>query len=316
MENRLERLGLSLDSIAIFRGVMSDGVITRMRRLIAVLGSKDTGMKLRQYSSFVEALYRQTVNFSEYVLKTVFEDDNTFIALTAQGKEIDTNILEAAENELRILQELSQLTSDEMTEELGYEGALPQWRTCRIDFLAEYKWRRENIGHCGYGKYSRRTLFALRGGVTVPVKCPEIPSLTELSAGGMQAAADNALDLLGGKGAQNVLLTGNDKDITLAVRAAVSEFADRGLRLIEVQAEDMGLIPALADELCADPLKFIIFIDDIPSSVLRARPAALRAALRSTALLKNAVIYAGCTDADAAAAGAEWQGIVADVGAK
>lgn len=297
MESRLKKLGLSLDSIAIFRNILRDDVVRSMRMLLNSLGSSDTGLKLRRYSAFVESLYSQTVNFSEYVLKIVFEDDNVFIAQTAQGGDIDPFILDAAENELRILQELSQISPGDITGDIGYDGALPHWRTCEIDFLAEYKWRRENIERFGYGKYSRSTMFILRGGETVPVRFPDTQRLSELYgyARERQAVIDNTLALLDGKKAQNVLLygdAGTGKSST--VKAVVNEFYDRGLRLIEVTKEQLRDIPKLIDELSADPLKFIIFIDDLSFTSGEDCFGALKATLEGSVSARshNTAIYA------------------------
>ena len=47
------------------------------------------------------------------------------------------------------------------------------------------------------------------------------------------------------------------------VKAIANEYADRGLRLIEVKKNQLYQIPDLMDSLSSNPLKFILFIDDL-----------------------------------------------------
>lgn len=297
MNESFNTLCLALDSIAIFRNVLRDEVIAEMKCLTEMLGAGDKGAVISQYSAFAEKLYAHTVNFSEYVLKTVFEDENTFIVGTAQGKELDDCILEAAENELLILQELAAVSPDDIAEELDYSGFLPQWRTCAIDFLAEYKWRRENVSRCGYGKWTKSSMFILRGGKVLPVKYPDKQRLSDLFGYERERREiiENTLALLDGKPAQNALLYGDaGTGKSSSVKAIVNEYADSGLRLIEITKEQLRDIPEIISEISGNPLKFIIFIDDLSFTSGEDCFGALKAVLEGSAAAKshNMVIYA------------------------
>ena len=64
--------------------------------------------------------------------------------------------------------------------------------------------------------------------------------------------------------ANNVLLYGDaGTGKSSAVKAIANEFAPEGLRLVEVKKNQLYQIPDLMDKLAANPLKFILFIDDL-----------------------------------------------------
>lgn len=297
MNDRLQKLSLALDSIVIFSGVLQDEVISSMRQLIGMYPDGGTSTEIKQYSKFVKKLYKHTVNFSEYVLKTVFEDENIFIVQTAQGREIDPYILEAAENELLIFQELSRVTPDDLTDEIEYDGFLPQWRNVTIDFLAEYRWRRENVRSFGYGKWAKSNMFVLRDGEIVPVMYPDTQKLSELYGYERERGevVNNTLALINGKPALNTLLygdAGTGKSST--IKAIVNEYADRGLRLIEITKEQLRDIPLIVSSIGSVPMKFIIFIDDLSFNAGEDCFGALKATLEGSvsAGAENMVIYA------------------------
>ena len=109
-------------------------------------------------------------------------------------------------------------------------------------------------------------MFILRDGNTVPVKYPDKQKLSELYGYERErkAVIENTLALINGKKSHNVLLygdAGTGKSST--VKAVVNEFSEMGLRLVEITKEQLKDIPVLIDELSANPLKFIIFIDDL-----------------------------------------------------
>ena len=205
--------------------------------------------------------------------------------------------MEAAENELLILQRFSQLSPEDFAEESELGIELPKWRTCAIDFLAEYLWRRANADKFGYGKYSRSSMFTLRSGEVVPVEYPDPQRLAELFGYERQrrAVIDNTLALIDGRPAQNALLygdAGTGKSST--VKAVVNEYSDRGLRLIEISKEQLRELPRIIGEISRYPLKFIIFIDDLSFVSGEDSFGALKAALEGSASTRaeNMVIYA------------------------
>lgn len=293
----IEELALKRDSIAIFYGIGDNPVISGLYYLLDSYGC-DMNEFIRYYAYTVNSLYKTGyVNLSEYVLKTVLEMDNFYIRQYADGVEIPSEMTDCLINELKFFQELSRLTPEDITAGLDYDGFLPKWRTSEIDFISEYQKRLENIGRYGYGKYSQNRMFILRDGETVPVKYPDTQRLDHLYGyqRERQAVIDNTLALLDGKPAQNVLLYGDaGTGKSSSVKAIVNEYADRGLRLIEITKEQLRDIPQIIDDISHNPLKFIIFIDDLTFTSGEDCFGALKAMLEGSASARseNIAIYA------------------------
>ena len=101
--------------------------------------------------------------------------------------------------------------------------------------------------------------------------------------------------LLAGSPANNVLLygdAGTGKSST--VKAIANEYAADGLRLVEVKKNQLYQIPDLMDQLAANPLKFILFIDDLSFSSNDDNFAALKAILEGSVggRARNIAVYA------------------------
>lgn len=283
-------------SIAVFRNVTQDKTINDLWKLIGSDHDNDTDI-VNDYAWFISRLYNENINLSEYILKKVLEDENFYIEGKAAGKEFDPLIEETVENELKIFQKLSRITPEDIADEIDYDGFLPKWKTSKIDFVKEYKSRIDNIERYGYGKFAQNRMFILRKGEITPVKHPDPQRLSDLYGYKMerQAVINNTLALLKGKPAQNVLLygdAGTGKSST--VKAVVNEFADKGLRLIEITKEQLRDIPDIIESISSNPLKFIIFIDDLSFVAGEDCFGALKATLEGSVSARtgNTTIYA------------------------
>ena len=78
------------------------------------------------------------------------------------------------------------------------------------------------------------------------------------------------------------------------MKAIVNRFAPEGLRLVEVKKNQLYLMPDLMDQLAANPLKFILFIDDLSFAANDDNFAALKAILEGSAggRADNIAVYA------------------------
>ena len=74
----------------------------------------------------------------------------------------------------------------------------------------------------------------------------------------------------------------------------MNEFKDRGLRLVEVTKKQFGYLPDLVDSIGKNPLKFILFIDDLSFAEENDDFYALKAVLEGSVSAKtnNMVVYA------------------------
>lgn len=296
IREKLDDLNCGMDTLVVFRRLLDDKVLSVLKELLRE-SAEDNHFNIGKYSQFVSELYSHNVDFSKYLLKAVLEDENFYIRGRAKGSDFDDNIKNAVSNELAFLQELSRLTPEEASYGYYRRFPLPQWKNSELDFADEYKKRIADIGLHGYGKFAKSPMFIFRNGEIVPVKHPDKQRLSELYGYGSerQAVIDNTLALLDGKPAQNVLLygdAGTGKSST--VKAVVNEYADRGLRLIEITKEQLRDIPDIIEEIGANPLKFIIFIDDLSFVSGEDCFGALKATLEGSVSARNGntAIYA------------------------
>jgi predicted AAA+ superfamily ATPase len=149
----------------------------------------------------------------------------------------------------------------------------------------------------GYGVFLKHHMFSVADGWVAPVHSPDPVRLSDLKGYARERAAvvENTKALLEGKPAANALLygdAGTGKSST--IKALVNECAGEGLRLIEFRKNQLSEIPAVAERLRGNPLKFILFIDDLSFSEDNGEVGALKAILEGTvsARTKNVVIYA------------------------
>jgi len=78
------------------------------------------------------------------------------------------------------------------------------------------------------------------------------------------------------------------------VKAVANAFFDEGVRLIELRKDQLHYLPYVMGKISGNPLKFIIFIDDLSFRKSDDDFSMLKAALEGSASAKadNAVIYA------------------------
>nr|WP_315485172.1 ATP-binding protein [uncultured Undibacterium sp.] len=110
-----------------------------------------------------------------------------------------------------------------------------------------------------------------------------------------QAIEQNTLQFVQGKPANNVLLTGaRGTGKSSLIKACLNQFADQGLRLIEVDKADMTDLPDIIDLIADRPEKFILFCDDLSFEEGEAGYKALKVALDGSiaAQSDNVLIYA------------------------
>lgn len=105
----------------------------------------------------------------------------------------------------------------------------------------------------------------------------------------------NTLQFVNGKSANNVLLTGaRGTGKSSLIKACLHEYADRGLRLIEVDKADLVDLPDIVDVVSERPEKFIVFCDDLSFEDGEPGYKALKSILDGSvaATTPNVLIYA------------------------
>ncbi len=297
MKNSLQELHYRLNSLVIFRDVMNCRTIQSLERLLESLEDNDTLKQLKAYSDFVSNLYRHHNDLSSYILTLILEDENIYMIRTAHRLEISQKMKECLFSELESLQMIAEMTSLQVKDKIAYDGFLPDWDNTYYDFKKEYLNRIDNIERYGYGIYAKYYMFIVKDSRIVPVKYPDEVKLSQLIGyeKQRQLVIDNTLALINGKPASNVLLSGDaGTGKSSSVKAIANEFRDKGLRIIEIRKDQLREIPEIIDGLSKNPLKFILFIDDLSFARDDDNFGALKAILEGSvsARANNIVIYA------------------------
>ena len=297
MKNSLQELHYRLNSLVIFRDVMNCRTIQSLERLLESLEDNDTLKQLKAYSDFVSNLYRHHNDLSSYILTLILEDENIYMIRTAHRLEISQKMKECLFSELESLQMIAEMTSLQVKDKIAYDGFLQDWVNTYYDFKKEYLNRIDNIERYGYGIYAKYYMFIVKDSRIVPVKYPDEVKLSQLIGyeKQRQLVIDNTLALINGKPASNVLLSGDaGTGKSSSVKAIANEFRDKGLRIIEIRKDQLREIPEIIDGLSKNPLKFILFIDDLSFAKDDDNFGALKAILEGSvsARANNIVIYA------------------------
>ena len=105
----------------------------------------------------------------------------------------------------------------------------------------------------------------------------------------------NTLQFVEGKPANNVLLTGaRGTGKSSLIKACLNEYAQQGLRLIEVDRADLTDLPDIVDVVSSRPEKFIVFCDDLSFEEGEPGYKALKSILDGSiaATTPNVLVYA------------------------
>lgn len=295
----LSDLNIRLHSLAIFRALLDDPVVASLCAYLESLGDASTVASVAKYAAFVSRLYgTEKRTLAGYLQSIVNNDENAYIRMIGKGArpwpEMEANVWA----ELDIMQAAADLTPEFLRQGLDWDGYLPGFAVKQVDLAESYQERCANIGQLGYGIYAKHTMFYVDGeNKIVPVHNPDTIRLSSLIdyRREQQIILDNTLALLCGKPAANILLTGDaGTGKSSTVKAVVNELSSRGLRILEVRKEQLHAIPAILDELNGNPLKFILFIDDLSFQKDDDNFSALKAILEGSVSAKsrNVVIYA------------------------
>ena len=108
------------------------------------------------------------------------------------------------------------------------------------------------------------------------------------------AVEENTRQFLAGLPANNVLLWGTrGTGKSSLVRALLQRYATEGLRVIQVDKEDLAQLPAITDAVKREPYRFILFADDVSFEGGETSYKVLKSALDGAvyALPPNVLIY-------------------------
>lgn len=274
-----------LRSLVIFRELLMDPVIAGFEAVLAMADEDDGDAFATACAEFESSLFESTESWTDYLCNAVLQSENVCVRRKAHG-ELSPVLADSLQRELALLNELAGLTLEEIL--AGMENApdfFAAWTTHPCDLPGEYARRMNEVSVKGYGMFARYHVFVVEDGQLMPVKHPDPQRLSELPGyeKEREKVIANTEALLEGRPANNVLLYGDaGTGKSSAIKAIANEYAPRGLRLVEVKKNQLFQIPDLMDQLASNPLKFILFIDDLSFTTNDDNFAALKAILEGS----------------------------------
>lgn len=292
-EEKKEKLAGELLALSIFRNILNTKT---MQSFVSFLTEKENLKKINFFGEFVYSLSDYNYSFSDFLFNTVLINENKYILSVAQKKEVSENVLENTKKELKIFSELSKISADDLFSKNEFEY-IPKFENTKTDFIKLYEKQVNNISKVGYGIFATAKMFKVLDEQIIPIKSADEISVDSFVGYKEQRKQifDNTKALCDGKPAANILLygdAGTGKSST--VKACANFFYNEGVRLIEIRKDQLLSLSYIMSKIINNPLKFIIFIDDLSFNKNDDSFSMLKAALEgsASAKAKNAVIYA------------------------
>jgi hypothetical protein len=143
----------------------------------------------------------------------------------------------------------------------------------------------------------RKRSGAATGGWLQPVTKPHAIRLDDLQGVDEQKRRidQNTRQFVAGRHANNVLLTGaRGTGKSSLVKALLNRYAPKGLRLIEVDKNDLIDLPDIVDLVASRPERFLLFCDDLSFEASEAGYKALKSVLDGSvaSVPDNVLLYA------------------------
>lgn len=290
----IERLILRAQGLALFRGALDAPLARDFLGLLGELRMEhsDPGSIADTFGRLWKGLVLDSGTllpdaWQSYLVERILDDENPF-SLGAEREELTPVLLEQARRDLGTLQALFDLdactvlgmaedavpglgiwvpwTASERDDEDSHRGVVARklaksedWKAC-AELLAGHYARH------GAGLFGHHRAFRWGEGCLHAVSDPDPVSLEQLVGyeEERRPLLKNTEHFLSGLPAHHVLvygLPGTGKSST--VKALLNEYADAGLRLVEVAKEDLRELPRVLAELRGRGLRFLLFVDDL-----------------------------------------------------
>ncbi len=291
---KLYDIALKLNTLTIFRNLLKDPVISALKKLCESENADALTVRWL-YGEFVGELYKHSTCLGDYVCAIVLGDDNVYVRKLGRNEDVDEVLRCAVRFDIKALNEVANISDERLQSGLKLDG-VAGWSSKEILLEEEFAKKCERLPTEGYGIFSKYRAFTFENRLT-PVAYPDTGSMADLKGykRERELVVKNTLAFLDGAPVNNVLLygdAGTGKSST--VKAILNEYSSRGLRLVELKKSDIVSMGSLIEKLAQNPLKFIIFIDDLSFGANDDSYATLKAVLEGsvTGRASNCVIYA------------------------
>ncbi|KAA5805843.1 ATP-binding protein [Thermoanaerobacterium thermosaccharolyticum] len=306
-----------LRRFVIYKNVLSDDTVKKFVKILEFIsdGKPDVDGVYKLYSELYSELTKYAVKNDVYngiwkskINDLVKVDENIFSLLSEKfGQDmIDKRLKMAAEKELETLKKLADVDLIGYVEEhLSFN--MPPWENlinhsnkgdiadildCKsIDEIIDY------YNKNGCGLFNRYRAFRWDNGELIGVENPDPVEFDDLIGYEEEhrIVIDNTDGFMRGLPASNILLYGDrGTGKSSTVKAVLNMYYKKGLRLIEVNRQDMMDLNKIINVISSRGLKFILFLDDLSFEENETEYKVLKSTLEGGIgkLPDNVIIYA------------------------
>ena len=296
MRSELRTIYGKLCLCSVFRGVTEKPLFQAFEKYVLAETDEE---KRKAYAAFVAEIYEQGGSLTALVERLISEDENVYVKSVAEGKRGWAQLQNSVDRELKNFSCFAALTSADFASDMGISlSEIPEFTSVNADMGASYARRLASLHKYGYGIFSSNRMFRLSDE-------KKIEAIVSADRTGIsqfigyeqerQKVVENTRAFIEGRPAANVLLCGDaGTGKSSTVKAIANDFYDEGVRLIELRKDQLRHLPYVMGKISGNPLKFIIFIDDLSFNQNNDDFSILKAALEgsASATADNAVIYA------------------------
>jgi hypothetical protein len=304
---------LVIEGLLLFRSVFAEPPGEAFLALLSAVATGDGVQSLRTYADWFQTLALNNETWGNYLLRQLAYAQNAFTtqAQTHPLGDLPEPLVQAARQDLQQLQRVCNIAPTQIAGWVQAVAQLPNppiaWTIAAKnpapfqfkgeDWVEELPYLATHYRQNGIGLFAQYRAFTWQNGRLEGIANPDPIRLDQLTAYDYprQQLLQNTLALLNGYPALNVLLYGSrGAGKSSLVKALLTEFHPKGLRLVEVAKSKLQDLPQIVDILRDTPQKFVIFVDDLSFEEDDDAFKALKVVLEGsvTARPSNVVVYA------------------------
>ncbi len=267
----------NLNTLIVLRNILCDEVFA------AYVNWRNSGNE-EDFAKFESKLiaHGAETDFCAYLTEKVLEDENAFAVCCAAGNTPSLYTKNAFMRDVRMIFGYAQSGDADG----WYEAGKPE-QPFVGDLCGESAYRRIRNFYkkYGYGPFIKYRAFDYENGELAPIKNPSPITLEQLKGYASEKAAieSNIVNFLRGLPYNNMLLYGDrGTGKSSTIHAMLNKYWTDGLRIVEINKENMLDLPKIRQKIIDNPLKFIIFIDDLSMNENDDKISGLKAALEGS----------------------------------
>jgi hypothetical protein len=263
------------DKITVLRNLFNDKIFCELSEI---------GTQQENYSLLLSELFKSNAecNLSSYISEKILADENAFSVTCAKGSVPSQYLKKAYLSDLDIIFSFIENVDDRQLFGKGNPSSpFDNLKDSEKTFKKLFTFYKKN----GYGKFIKFKAFTYNGGQLVPIENTSSIELEELKNYEYEKKliGDNIYNFISSLPFSHMLLYGDrGTGKSSTVHAMLNKYFGDGLRIIEVNKENMLDIPQIRQIVADNPLKFIIFIDDLSLGEYDDKVSSLKASLEGS----------------------------------